>query len=51
MTPEVIPTKEELSDSITMKLTQKGGHVGFIGGTFFQPEYWLEKRIVEYLKD
>jgi len=50
MTPEIIPTKEELSKSVELELTHKGGHVGFISGTFFKPEYWLEKRIVEYFK-
>lgn len=50
MTPDVIPKKEELSESITMELTQKGGHVGFVSGTLFKPEYWLEKRIVDYFK-
>ena len=50
MTKDIIPTSEELSSSVTLELTQKGGHVGFIGGTFFKPEFWLEKRVVEYLK-
>ena len=49
MTPDIIPTEEELSDSIEFELTQKGGHVGFISGTIFKPHYWLEKRVVEYL--
>ena len=48
MTPEVIPHKNELSDSIQFELTQKGGHVGFISGTLFKPEYWLEKRVVRF---
>jgi len=48
MTPEVIPTKEELSNTITLHITQKGGHVGFIEGSFFKPEYWLQKRIIEF---
>jgi len=48
MTPDVIPSKNELSSSITMELTQKGGHVGFVSGTLFQPEYWLERRIIEF---
>jgi hypothetical protein len=50
MTPEVIPTKDELSEYVTLELSENGGHVGFIGGSFFKPEYWLEKRIVEYFK-
>jgi len=50
MTKDIIPTKDELSSSVTLELTQKGGHVGFIGGTLFKPEFWLEKRVVAYLK-
>ena len=48
MSDGVIPAKEELSSSITFELTQKGGHVGFVGGTLLNPVYWLEKRIVEF---
>jgi len=50
MTPEVIPNKEELSEQITLYITDKGGHVGFVEGSFFKPEYWLEKKIVTFLK-
>ena len=49
MTSEVIPTKEELSDQVQLYITKKGGHVGFIEGSFFKPEYWLEKKIVSFL--
>ena len=51
MTKDVIPNKKELSDFIELKLTQKGGHVGFIGGTIFKPHYWLEKQIVRYFSN
>ena len=50
MTKDIIPTKDELSSSVKLELTQKGGHVGFIGGTLFKPEFWLEKRVVAFLK-
>jgi len=50
MTPEVIPNKEELSEQITLCITDKGGHVGFVEGSFFKPAYWLEKKIVTFLK-
>ena len=48
MTPEVIPSKEELSSSVTLELTQNGGHVGFVEGTPLKPKYWLEKRILSF---
>jgi len=50
MTPSVIPDMTELSDSVILELSEKGGHAGFVGGSLpWQPEYWLEKRIPEYL--
>jgi len=49
MSEGVIPSKEELSEDVILELTEHGGHVGFIGGTLFSPEYWLEKRIVTFL--
>jgi hypothetical protein len=51
MSKDVIPTKEELSPSIEFQLLDKGGHVGFISGSCFSPIYWLEKRIVSFLKE
>jgi len=51
MTPEVIPTKEELSAFTTLELTQRGGHVGFVSGSLFKPKYWLEEKIVSYFLD
>jgi len=51
MTTEVIPSKDELSKNVELHLLEKGGHVGFIGGTFFKPEYYLEKKILNYLLD
>ena len=51
MTKEVIPNENELSKNVQINLTQYGGHVGFIGGSFFKPEYWLEKRVIDYLRE
>ena len=51
MVKEVIPKQEELSNSLTLELSDNGGHVGFIEGTLFKPEYWLEKRIISYFKE
>ncbi len=50
MTPQVIPAAEELSDQVTLELSKHGGHVGFIGGRWWRPEYWLEKRIENFVK-
>ncbi|MBA1433312.1 MAG: hydrolase [Epsilonproteobacteria bacterium] len=48
MTPEVIPKQEEVSDKVVLEILEHGGHVGFISGSFFKPDYWLEKRVVQY---
>lgn len=50
MTPDVIPLTEELSGSVLLEITQAGGHVGFVSGKNpFNPVYWLEQRIPEFL--
>ena len=48
MNPGVLPAEEELSDFVTLELSARGGHVGFIGGRLW-PEFWLEKRIHRFL--
>lgn len=51
MTPEAIPTEKELSDNVTLEISTKGGHVGFIAGPIMgKPVYWLDRRIPAYLK-
>lgn len=51
MTPAVIPEIAELSSSVFLEATSAGGHVGFISGNNpLQPEYWLEQRIPEFLR-
>ncbi|MEE8388717.1 MAG: hydrolase [Acidiferrobacterales bacterium] len=52
MSSNVIPDAHELSDSVTLELTEHGGHVGFIsGGTPRRPQFWIEDRIIKYLAD
>ena len=48
MTPAVIPQQHELSESVQLELSDKGGHVGFVSGYLWKPEFWLEKRIIKY---
>lgn len=51
MTLDVLPTEEELADCVTLELSKKGGHVGFItGDTLGVPVYWLDDRITEHFK-
>lgn len=50
--PEVNPQPHELSPYVTFELYETGGHVGFISGKYpWQPVYWLDQRITEYLKN
>lgn len=44
-----VPDNSELSQQVTLELSQYGGHVGFIGGRIF-PQRWLESRIIRFLQ-
>jgi predicted alpha/beta-fold hydrolase len=50
MTPEALPDPDELSSAVQLEITSGGGHVGFISGRLpFRPDYWLERRIPDFL--
>jgi predicted alpha/beta-fold hydrolase len=51
MTREVLPSTAELSPAVKLELSLNGGHVGFVSGkSLFKPVYWLEHRIMTFLK-
>ncbi|OQX60177.1 MAG: hydrolase [Helicobacteraceae bacterium 4484_230] len=50
MTNKVLPDQKELPLSVKMELSKNGGHVGFVGGNIFRPKYWLEERILAFIK-
>lgn len=51
MPKDLMPERYELSPMITLELTEKGGHVGFVTGRVpWRAEYWLEQRIPDYLR-
>jgi len=51
MTPDIIPGEEMLSSSVTLEVSDRGGHVGFInGGTPWRPKFYLPHRIIEFLE-
>ena len=50
MTEAAIPRNDELSETVTLELSARGGHAGFVAGTWpWRPRYWLEERIPAYL--
>ena len=50
MTKDTIADINDLSAHLTLELSDTGGHVGFVSGTPWKPEYWLEQRIPEFLR-
>jgi len=50
MTPEVVPDASALSPSVTLEVSEAGGHVGFIdGGMPWRPHFYLPGRIAGFL--
>jgi uncharacterized protein len=50
MYPDIIPAAETLAPQVTVELSRRGGHVGFIGADRRgRAHYWVESRIAEYL--
>jgi predicted alpha/beta-fold hydrolase len=51
MYPTTAPTETMLSNCVTLELTTHGGHVGFVAGNVpWRAEYWLETRMIEWLR-
>ncbi|WP_254813927.1 hydrolase [Salinivibrio sp. ES.052] len=48
MTDAVIPTLP-LPANIDYQLTEHGGHVGFVAGSWRQPQFWLEQAVPNWL--
>ncbi|RRW47965.1 hydrolase [Pseudomonas luteola] len=46
---ESLPTPGELSNTICFERHAHGGHVGFVAGTWRNPDYYLERRIPQWL--
>lgn len=43
-----VPQPHELSKSVRLELSDRGGHVGFVAGGW--PRYWLEERVCAFLR-
>lgn len=51
MNNKVLPELNELSEHVTIEVTEKGGHVGFVAGKVpGLASYWLEQRLIAFLK-
>ena len=51
MKPQGIPAMNKLSENITLEISKKGGHVGFIeGGSLRKPRFYLPKRIIGFME-
>lgn len=50
MYPETAPTPADLSPAVTLELTARGGHIGFVSGRApWRACYFAERRIAEWL--
>jgi predicted alpha/beta-fold hydrolase len=51
MSADVIPEPDKLSETVTLEVSDHGGHVGFVdGGTPWNPSYYLPDRIIGFLE-
>lgn len=49
MSAEIIPTEEQLSDNLELRVSTHGGHVGFVNDPKVKgTDFYLEKTILEY---
>src|SRR5690606_38787465 len=50
MQRSIIPRAAELAPAVTLELSKRGGHVGFIGADDRgRPAFWLEQRLADWL--
>ncbi|MBZ2192075.1 hydrolase [Pseudoalteromonas arctica] len=46
---KAVPSRQDVSEHVTLRISDKGGHVGFISGKNpFKPIFWLEKAVPCY---
>ncbi len=47
---DLIPQPHDLSDQVTLEITNGGGHLGFVSGRWpWSPRFWLDTRVPEFL--
>jgi predicted alpha/beta-fold hydrolase len=48
--PHLIPRACDVSDKVTLEVTDGGGHLGFVSGRWpWSPQFWLDTRVPEFL--
>ena len=46
---KAVPSRQDVSEHVTLSVSEKGGHVGFISGNNpFRPVFWLEQAVPHY---
>jgi predicted alpha/beta-fold hydrolase len=52
MLPKMLPEAHQLSEQVTLEISEEGGHVGFVaGGTPWNPQFYLPGRIIDFLQE
>ncbi len=47
----VVPKEHELARNVTMELSERGGHVGFMQGSIFNTRVWLHERVKRFVSE
>ena len=48
----LIPHTRDISDKVTLEISNGGGHLGFVSGRWpWSPRFWLDRRIPEFLTE
>jgi uncharacterized protein len=46
----LIPAQRDVSDKVTLEISDGGGHLGFVTGRWpWRPRFWLDSRVPEFL--
>ena len=51
MNESVLPKTTNLASVVRLELSDRGGHVGFMQGTPWQPIIWLHERVNQYFQE
>ena len=49
MVPSAIPAEAQANPLLSLLVTQRGGHCGFVGGSIARPQYWAEEQALDFL--